>query len=86
MRTIRDQLTADEIGDYEAFYTVEPWGGVPDDLRAALIAFRVCTALGAKGSFGDFVPSWEPKPVLSFADGAAVFAAWATAHNRSHTA
>ena len=81
MRVLADELSAEELQEYVAYYGFEPWGSVPDDMRAALVAYRVAGALGAKGSFGDYLPRWEPPRRLSYAEGAAMFAAFAVAHN-----
>jgi len=49
-----------------AFYSMEPFGEVRADMRAALIAAHVAAGAGAKDiKFDDFMLNFEPKEQMT---------------------
>lgn len=74
--TICETLSADELNDWQAYYSIEPWGCMPDDIRAAIQAHTTACCFSTKSpKFADFLPKWEPPKPVSYQDGAKAFAA-----------
>jgi hypothetical protein len=42
-------MTAGEMAEWEAFFALEPWGGLRDDLRAATVAATVANSAPFRG-------------------------------------
>ena len=80
--TLRETLTAEEIDEYLAYFSLEPWGCVAEDNRTALISYVVNRSAGGKAVFKDFLPAWhqaaKPLPYKLWAEQ---FAAFAINHN-----
>ena len=73
-----ENLTADEVRGYEAYYALEPWGAQAADIRCAVIAHTTAACMGnGKAKFRDFIPKWDQSTeVLSKSD----LRAWAASH------
>lgn len=61
-------LSATQLAEWEAFYTLEPWGADVDDHRAGIVAAAVANMAGKQMRKGkvavpsDYFPSRLPKP------------------------
>ena len=83
-RQLADDLTADDLLGYQAYYALEPFGSKADDVRAALVAHTSHASMGGKSPFKSFVPVWDvpkPQPYARFTE---VFGVWAKDHKRRH--
>lgn len=70
-------MSADELHDYQAYFSLEPWGCQADDIRTAIVAHTVAACLSSKPpDFADFLPKWEPPRRLTYAEGAEMFEAF----------
>lgn len=59
VRHLLQELTAPELLELEAFYTIEPFGEWRADLRSAIAASAIVNSWGAKTKPSDFMPDFE---------------------------
>lgn len=77
VRALSARLSADELNDYMAYYSFEPWGCQADDVRCGINAYTVaCTYAKSPPKFADFMPRWEPPRPVSYSEGAEAFMAY----------
>jgi hypothetical protein len=50
-------MTAGQVAEWEAFFALEPWGGLRDDLRAGKVAAAVVNANPFRGGGAARMPS-----------------------------
>ena len=59
------RVSARELSEWQAYYTLEPWGEERDDLRAGIIASVVANVHRSKGGKtwkpSDFVLEFQPR-------------------------
>ena len=71
---LQEQLSAQELNDYQAYYSIEPWGCLPADIRTAVIAHTTASCFAKNTlNFDDFLPKWEPKKPMNYAEGSRAF-------------
>ena len=71
---LQEQLSAQELGDYQAYYSIEPWGGVAADIRTAIIAHTTASCFSKSApEFKSFLPQWEPQKVMDYSEGSRAF-------------
>lgn len=61
-----EELSSRELAEWEAFYTLEPWGAVVDDHRCGVLAATVANYSGRLKSPikpSEFFPPRNEKPV-----------------------
>ena len=59
-------MSSREITEWMAWYSIEPFGEVRSDMRAAMIAGYVAAGAGAKNiKLEDFMLNFEPPKVMS---------------------
>lgn len=69
VRELLARISSRELSEWIAFYAVEPWGVMPDDLRTGIITSAIANTnrdpKKQKKPFTpqDFIPHWE-KPQL----------------------
>ena len=65
-RELYSRLTSQEITDWFAFYSLDPWGGQRGDIQAAIIASTIANVNRSKDSKpmtpADFMPRFGEKP------------------------
>ncbi len=72
--TLQEQLSARELTDYQAYYSIEPWGCLPADIRTAIVAHTTASCFSKNTlNFADFVPKWEPEKPMDYAEGSRAF-------------
>lgn len=78
------RVDARELAEWEAYYSLDPWGQDRADLRAGTIAAVVANSRAAGGGFkpSDFMPKYMPSPEQTENDMKAACQAWAAAANR----
>lgn len=85
-RRVRSELDAADLAEFEDFYAVEPWGCLPDDYRAGLIATCAANANPMRkraAQLEDMIPRRGPRvfKVQSQAKMMADFNEWAGLNN-----
>ncbi len=64
-----ERVTAEELTELEAEYSLEPWGEIRSDIQGAIVACTVASTWSGKGSkpkVEDFMPKFdtaEPEPM-----------------------
>lgn len=53
-----------QLLEWEAFYTLDPWGGERDDLHAGIVASAIAAAHGVEAPASAFMPDWLVEPQL----------------------
>jgi hypothetical protein len=84
--TLADELTADQLGWYEAYHDLEPFTFVADDVRSAIIAHTMAaTQCKNPPSIAKFVPRWETPERLDAKQSNQALRDWAKAVNNNAT-
>lgn len=66
MSELLQRISSKELTEWMAFYSIEPFGEVRADMRAALIAHTVAAGAGAKKiKLEDFMLKFEPQEQMS---------------------
>lgn len=68
---LSDEMTARELGEWQAMYNISPWGERRADLRAGIIAstiYNVNITRGKSMKAADFMPDFEPKKPQSVSE------------------
>tara|TARA_R110001606_G_scaffold395627_1_gene568231 strand:- start:14266 stop:14553 length:288 start_codon:yes stop_codon:yes gene_type:complete len=72
VRELENRLSARELSEWMAYYSVEPFGTQREDYRAGLIAATVanCAGAGKKRTLQptDFIPIFVQEKQMSFID------------------
>ena len=59
-----ERMSAAEMSEWQAYYTINPFGDVRDDLRAGIVASTIANANRGKGQKpfapADFMPDFTP--------------------------
>lgn len=58
-------MTPSQLGEWLAYYEIDPWGEQRADLRAAIVATEIHRAAGSRRSDGQPI---EPKQFMRFID------------------
>lgn len=62
VRELLSRIDARELAEWEAYYSLDPWGQERADLRAGTIAATVANSHSTSGGFkpSDFMPQYGP--------------------------
>jgi hypothetical protein len=82
LQELRDGTTAEELRLWHAYELTQglPTGRI--EAAVALAGAAACQTWGARVKPIDLIPRYEDVTPLSYRDGAAIFAAYAEAHNQ----
>jgi hypothetical protein len=65
VRELLSRIGADELSEWMAYESLEPFSGIRGDLQAGIVASTICNALRGKHGRtvtpGDFLLTFEPK-------------------------
>ena len=73
VRELLSRIGADELSEWIAYASLEPFGAIRGDLQAGIVASTIAGALGGKATPGDFLLTFEPKKEKTAADWQTIF-------------
>lgn len=73
VRELLSRIGADELSEWIAYASLEPFGAIRGDLQAGIVASTIAGALGGKATPGDFLLTFEPKKEKTGAELEAFF-------------
>lgn len=82
----QSEIDAREFAEWQAYYTIEPFGEERADYRNAILCALIANALGKKREPKHFMPDFtaEPKPPQPLAQMRAMMNLYTALHNRKH--